>query len=169
MSALPLHFGLICGGFFFILVFALGLGLLLFSMRSKHKAGESAHWPAAPGTITVSEVKESRSTDDDGNVSIYYYPRVEYTYFAGGQTHTGKQVSFGGTQGLANAAQAEPLLQNYPVNKNVMVYYNPQKPQEAVLERTVSKGSNTARIMGVILLVLSLLIFIPLLLGLIRN
>ena len=169
MSNLPNAFGLICGGFFFVLVFALGLGLLLYSVNSKKKAGESISWPAAPGTITVSEVRQSRTTDDDGNISIHYYPHIEYNYFAGGQTHTGKQVSFGGIRGLNSAAQADPTLQKYPVNSNVMVYYNPQKPQEAVLEKAAGKGASTARTMGIILLVVSALIFIPLLIGLIRN
>jgi len=169
MSNLPFAFGLICGGFFFILVFALGLGLLLYSINSKKKAGESVSWPAAPGTITVSEVRQSRSTDDDGNVSIHYYPHIEYNYIAGGLPQAGKQVAFGGIRGFSSTAQAEPAVLKYPVNSNVTVYYNPNKPQEAVLEKTIGKGANTARIMGIILLVVSALIFIPLLIGLINN
>lgn len=169
MSNLPFAFGTICGGFFFILVFALGLGLVLYSNKSKKKAGESQNWPAAPGTITVSEIRESRSTDDDGNVSVYYYPHVEYSYNVGGQPQTGKQVAFGGTQGYATPNQAEMTVKIYPVNSSVTVYYNPQKPQEACLVRSVGKGAKTARVMGIILLVISLLIFIPLLIGLIRN
>ena len=169
MENLPLDFGLLCGGFFFVITFAIAIYLLVQSSRSKKKAGESQNWPAAPGTITVSEVRESRTTDQDDNIQVSYYPYVEYTYFAGGQVQTSKMISFGGTQGFNRPQPAQEVLQKYPLNGSVMVYYNPQKPQEAVLEKVAGSGAKTARTIGIIVLIISLLILIPLLIGLIRN
>jgi len=143
--------------------------LLIHSSRSKKKAGESQNWPAAPGTITVSEVRESRTTDEDDNVKVAYYPYVEYTYFAGGQAQTSKIVSFGGTKGYNRPQPVQEELQKYPLHGSVMVYYNPQKPQEAVLEKVAGSGAKTAHTMGIIVLILSLLILIPLIIGIIRN
>ncbi len=169
MANLPLNFGLICGGFFLLLTLAAGIGLLTYSLSSKKKAGASQNWPAAPGTVIVSEVRQSSTSDDDGNIKVHYYPHIEYTYFAGGQSNTGKQVSFGGIRGYNNPAQAETTTGKYPVNCSVMVYYNPANPHEAVLERAAGSGSKTALTMAIILLVLSVLIACPLLIGLIRN
>ncbi len=169
MANLPLGFGMICGGFFLLLTLAAGIGLLAYSLNSKKKAGASQQWPAAPGTIIISEVRQGSTSDEDGGVKYHFYPHVEYTYFAGGQMNTGKQVSFGGVQGFNTPAQAETSVKKYPVNSNAMVYYNPVKPQEAVLEKAAGGGSKTAMTMAIILLVLSVLIACPLLIGLIRN
>ena len=169
MENVPLNFGLLCGGFFFVITFAIALYLLIHNSRSKKKAGESQNWPAAPGTITVSEVRESRTTDEDDNVKIDYYPYVEYTYFAGGQAQTSKLISFGGTRGYSRPQPAQEVLQKYPLHGSVMVYYNPQKPQEAVLEKVAGSGAKVAKTIGIIVLIISLLILIPLIIGLIRN
>lgn len=169
MENLPLNFGLICGGFFLLLTLAGGIGLLVYSLNSKKKAGASMNWPAEPGIIIASEVRQGSSNDDDGNVKIYYYPYIEYTYFAGGQSHTGKQIAFGGIRAYNTPAQAEASLRKYPVNSSVMVYHNPANAQEAVLERGVGSGAKTALTMSIILLILSVLISCPLLIGLIRN
>lgn len=169
MANLPLNFGLICGGFFLLLTLAAGIGLLVYSLNSKKKAGASQNWPAAPGTIIISEVRQGSTSDEDGNIKVHYYPHIEYTYFAGGQSNTSKQVSFGGVRGYNTAAQVEGSVNKYPVNSSVMVYYNPANPHEAVLEKAAGSGSKTALTMAIILLVISVLIACPLLIGLVRN
>lgn len=169
MANLPLNFGLICGGFFLLLTLTAGISLLVYGLKSKKKTITSRNWPAAPGTITVSEVRQGSTSDDDGNIKTHYYPHVEYTYFAGGQLNTGKQVAFGGVRGYNTPAQAENGVVKYPVNSSVLVFYNLAKPQEAVLEQTGGSGSKTAITMAIILLVLSAIIACPILIGLIRN
>lgn len=169
MDKLPISFGLICGGFFFLITLAAGIGLVLFSAKSKKKTGLSQYWPSTSGTINNSEVRQSASTDDDGNISYFYYPHIEYSYVVAGQTFSSKQISFGGAQGFKNTNQAQLILTRYPVNAGVWVFYNPQNPSEAVLERVAGGGSKTALIIGIILLVISVLIACPLLIGVIRN
>ncbi len=169
MDDLPLIFALLCGGFFLLLTLGGSIALLLYSQNSKKKAGASQQWPSADGSITVSEVRESVSRDEDGDTSISYYPHVEYSYTVAGQTYTSKQVAFGGVKGFNDHARAQADLAKYPFGTRVQVYYNPQKPGEAVLERVAGSGAKTAMIMGIILLVLSVLIACPLLIGVIRN
>jgi hypothetical protein len=169
MSNLPASFGLICGGFFFLIALAAGVALLVSSEKSKKKAGASQGWPAVPGTIMVSEVRESRSTDEDGHTSIAYYPRVEYSYTVNGAAFTGKQISFGGTLGNSNPSMAQGVIARYPANSPVTVYYNPEKPGDAVLERVLGKAGNATKIIGIILIVISVMIACPLLIGVFRN
>jgi hypothetical protein len=52
-----------------------------------------------------------------------------------GQSFTGKQVAFGAVRGYNVPAQAQEQANRYPVNTAVWVFYNPQNPSEAVLER----------------------------------
>lgn len=169
MDKLPVSLGLICGGFFFLITLAAGIALILFSVNSKKKAGASQQWPKTSGTIFVSEVRQSASTDDDGRTRYAYYPHVEYSYSISGQTYTGKQIAFGGVQGFNNSNQAQTNLIKYPVNAPVWVFYNPQNPAEAVLERIAGGGAKTAKTIGIILLVVSACIACPLLIGVIRN
>jgi hypothetical protein len=169
MDDFPLIFALLCGGFFLLLTLGGGIALILYSQNSKKKAGASLQWPGVDGSITDSEVRESVSTDEDGGTSISYYPHVEYTYTVAGQSYTSKQVAFGGVKGYNDRDRARADLAKYPPGARVQVFYNPQKPREAVLERVAGAGAKTAMIMGIILLVLSVLIACPLLIGIIRN
>ena len=169
MDKLPLGFGLICGGFFFLITLAGGILLILLSAKSKKKAGASQQWPNVPGMISVSELRQSTNTDDDGHISYAYYPHVEYSYSILGQSYTSKQIAFGGVRGFNNPNQAQTALVKYPVNTPVQVFYNPQNPSEAVLERIAGEGAKGTKVIGIILLVLSVLIACPLLIGLIRN
>jgi len=163
MDAGPQVFGLLCGGFFFLVTLAGGIGLIFFSKRSKKKAGLSQAWPSVPGTITRSEVQRNSSSDEDGGTSYFYTPAVEYTYSAGGQDYTGKRISFGGTAGHSSPAKSQAVLANYPLNSTVLVFYDPAKPGDAVLERAAGGGTKAAMIIGIILIVISVMIACPLL------
>jgi uncharacterized SAM-binding protein YcdF (DUF218 family) len=169
MDQLPLGFGLLCGGFFFLLTLAGGAGLVWYSANSKKKAGASLQWPAAPAVITVSDVRQSTSTDEDGHTSYSYYPRVEYTYEVAGETRTSKQVAFGGVRGYNSPDRVRQDLEKYPAGAAVTAYYNPEKPSEAVLERIAGSGAKTAKIMGIILIVISACIACGLLVGVVSN
>lgn len=169
MEKLPLGFGMICGGLFFVILFVGGLILILSYSRSKKKAGLSQQWPFIPGMITVSEVKQSASTDEDGYTTYSYFPHVEYSYTVNGQIFSGKQIAFGATRGYNSSQNAQAQLGKYPLNASIWVFYNPQNPSEAVLERAESSGNKTSLIIGIILMVLSILIACPLTIGLIRN
>lgn len=164
----PVLFANLCGSIFVLVLLVLGIYLVVFSLRSKKKAEESQNWPNVPGTVTQTEVKRSVNRDDDGNESYAYYPKIEYTYQVGGQTLTGKRLAFGGQVAQKNPASVQKDLERYPVGGQVNVYYDPNKPSEAVLERQAG-GLKWGLIVGIICLVLSLCIACPLLISLIRN
>ena len=48
--------------------------------------------------------------------------------------------------------EAQDILDQYPINSEVTVYYNPDDPQEAVLVRE-SKSTKTGLVVGVVMLV----------------
>ncbi|HKZ43467.1 MAG TPA: DUF3592 domain-containing protein [Anaerolineales bacterium] len=153
----PVLFASLCGGFFFLLTLGLGLYLVISNIKSRQKAEASQNWPSVPGTITTAEVKKSISHDDDNNETINYYPYVEFTYQVAGQQFSAKRLSFGAQVAQRSPAPAQSTLQKYPVGGQVAVYYDPQNPSDAVLERQVG-GFKTGMIIGVICLVISLCI-----------
>jgi hypothetical protein len=123
---LAVLFGLIFGG--------LGLALLLVGLASRRKAQASSGWPATRGTILVAEVREQSDSDEDGYSSTSYRPYVQYEYKASGSTLQSSQLTFGGTVS-GTRGWAQKALQAYTPGASVMVYYNPSKPSEAVLDR----------------------------------
>lgn len=131
----------------------LGVIFLVVALRSRQQAKTSQGWPTAAGTITASSLQEHRNYDEDQGVSYTYEPVVQYRYTVMGNEYTGSKISFG-----ANAfgrAQAQQKVNTYPPGMAVTVHYNPEKPEEAVLE-TQAAGGKVFIIVGVIFLVIAL-------------
>jgi hypothetical protein len=167
-NLIPALLALGCGGIFVLAIVGLGIFLVIQGTQSRRKAGESLTWPSTMGAITETEVRQSRSTDDDGNVDISYYPRVVYTYDVEGQSHRSHRIAFGAVKPGRSAAQAQKTLARYPVGGSVTICYNPNKPSEAVLERTAAH-TRALTIIGVVCLALALCIGGALVLGVVAN
>lgn len=169
MDNFPLFFGLLCAGFFLFFTLAGGIALIVISQRNRKKGLESQNWPSVNGLVTVSEIKQGMDRDEDDHVTYHYSPKVEYTYEVGGQTYHAKTISFGGVVAYKNPNKVQPVLARYPLQGNVRVFYNPLKPQEAVLEQGAGKGVRLSLIFGIVLLALSCAIACPMTIGIIRN
>ena len=168
MESFPLLFGLLCGGFFFLVTLAIGVGLIIFSRRSKKKADASLTWPSVLGKVLATSVRESITHDEDGRQTVSYYPEVEYTYEVNGQDFTSKRLSFGGLVTRKTRAEVVTHLTQYPVDSTLLVYHNPQNPREAVIERT-SAGAKWALVVGVIISIIAACIGLVMLISLVRN
>ncbi len=125
---------LICGGFFSLLFGGVGLMLLIIRNKDHRQAEESKNWPVAIGTITKSELGWA----DDGRTS--YFPIVEYSYAVGDQHFEGKRIFFGPVLYHRFSQPVEELIAHFEPGEEVKVYYNPQKPKEAVLQSRVAKA-----------------------------
>lgn len=110
-----------------------GFGYAHFRAVAKAKAAET--WPSTGGTVVSSEVVEEESSDRDGNTSTWYNPVVTYSYSADARTITGRRLRFGNYRS-ATRKKAEAALAPYPKGSVVRVRYNPEKPDECVLETT---------------------------------
>jgi hypothetical protein len=130
-----------------------GLLLLVLGLRSRRKAEASKTWPTTSGRIVRAEVRRVQYTDyDDGDSSTYwrYYPLVEYEYRVGDQTYIGHRTAFT-EKAFTSEAGAQRQIARFPVGSEVMVYYNPEKPEEAVLERS-AYGTSWFVAIGAVLL-----------------
>lgn len=103
----------------------LGCGAMLVWSLARQQA--SKNWPTAKGEILESKIEE----DSDG-----WIPHVRYRYTFDQQDYTGEQIGFY-TPNSGTEAYANQQLTRFPVGKAVFVYYNPRKPQEAVLNRKI--------------------------------
>ena len=120
IGTLLLLFGLLwLGGFAFI------------HFRAVGKARASETWPTAMGKVTRSEVIVEE--DKDGEGSTWYNPVVAYAYNVAGETVEGSRIRFANMR-RGSRKKAEEILARYSAGETVTVRYNPEKPNEAVLE-----------------------------------
>jgi len=102
---------------------AIFLGVIFFMRR---RMATVSQWPSTMGTVMMSRV-ESRSSSD----GYTDYPVVQYSYQVGGQAYQSYKLAPGPEVGGTGAGK---VVARYPAGAQVMVFYNPQNPSEAVLE-----------------------------------
>jgi len=100
------------------------LGIIFFTRR---KVAQASAWPSTMGTVTLSTIEVRRSSEGSSS-----YPVVHYAYQVMGQPYQGHKVMPGPEVG---GTGAHKVVARYPIGAQVMVYYNPQNPSEALLER----------------------------------
>ena len=139
------------------IVFSLiGLFLIVnyFRHRSKHQASEG--WAQVEGKVVKSSIREDVSRDSDSDHQTTYYPEVEYVYSFMGQEYRGSNIVFGPKQGGGRSG-AQKTVNKYPLDGKVTVYYDPNKPEDSVLERSLSK---TSLVYGIVCIVIAVVTFV---------
>jgi hypothetical protein len=140
-------------GSLFILFSGIGLLLILLQQNSKKKAAKSLSWPEVTGTIIKSEVAVGESVfggdDDQGQSQPMYSPEVSYTYQVGETLYTSNRISFAGKTSYSKPDKAEAVTRQFPEGSKVAVFYDPDKEDVAVLERS-AKGSGVLLTAGII-------------------
>ncbi|MCK6538670.1 MAG: DUF3592 domain-containing protein [Anaerolineales bacterium] len=111
-------------GCVFLVLNAIFLGIISF-MRTRMAA--VSQWHSTIGTVLNSHLE--RRSSDDGSTN---YPVVQYSYQVGGQTYQSAKLAPGPEVGGTGAGR---VVARYPVGAQVMVFYDPQNPSDAVLER----------------------------------
>ena len=103
----------------FFLVVGLAICGYWLSLRSQVKA--TGRWRTARGLLTEVEP------------TLQGVPRVSYTYTAEGARFTGHRIRIGGTI----SASACDKFDDYDEGVEVDIFYDPQNPSNAVLERNL--------------------------------
>jgi hypothetical protein len=111
--------------FVLLILNAVFLGVIFFMRR---KMAAVSQWPSTMGTVNASYL-ERRSSSEGGSTN---YPVVQYSYQMGGQVYQSTKLAPGPEVGGTGAGK---VVARYPEGAQVMVFYNPQNPSEAVLER----------------------------------
>lgn len=147
------NFVLILTGVILVLV---GLGFVIAALVNNRKVRAAESWPTIPGTVLKSGVKEYTSRSG-GVTSTSYEPVVNYQYALMGKTFEGKRLGFGATR--VKFQEAQDITNKYLAGTQVIVHYNPNKPEESVLE-VAAKSSKAFLIIGAIAIGLGLILLI---------
>jgi hypothetical protein len=107
--------------------------LVLICLRRWLQALSARGWPVVQGVITASSVY---SYEDEG--TMYHSPAITYQYRVDGQLYESDQFAFGSkhhsVQDERGRREAQAVIEQYPVGKQVQVHYQRRDPAEAVLE-----------------------------------
>lgn len=122
-------------GWLFMAVFAMAIptsiaGVIVYKMGEVRRA---SRWPSAPGTITGCKTRKVHTKQSGGASSVGNVPDITYVYTVDGVEHRGKRISIGEIK--PDSPEVEAALERYQIGRTGPVFYNPEKPDEAVLER----------------------------------
>jgi hypothetical protein len=124
----------VLGGLLTALVFS-GIGYYLLSkaLHLRRQAAAAEHWPTAIGTVIAADIEKRVSKSQDEFDT--FVPQVRYAYLVNGSHREGRVIRFGlDGMGYVVEKQARDHIARYPVGATVPVRYDPQDPEQAVLE-----------------------------------
>lgn len=122
----------------------IGVPFILFWYFLRRRAARSQNWPSASGRVVESKLVSFK--DSDGNSSME--AQLRYTYEVAGAVLTGSTVA------IAGGGRPSKIVEKYPVGTAVQVFYDPNKPSMAVLERG-GAGLNSLLVVGIAVIVLT--------------
>jgi hypothetical protein len=100
---------------------------LAIIVATRRKMNAVQGWSSAMGTVLASYLERRSSSDGSTN-----YPVVQYSYQVGGQMYQGAKIAPGMEVGGTGAGK---VVNRYPQGAQVMVFYDPNNPTDAVLEK----------------------------------
>ncbi len=101
---------------------------LIIILSARRKMNAIQGWSSTMGTVVASYLERRRS----GNNSSANYPVVQYSFQVGGQMYQGMKIAPGMEVGGTGAGR---VVEKYPAGAQVMVFYDPNDPSDAVLEK----------------------------------
>lgn len=128
---------------------------VVIALRSRRKVSAAQDWPSTSGKVTYATVETRHSHRSGGGSSTSHYAKVVYEYSANGQRYQSDRITFGSDVGYGNYNRVLQKVASYPVNSTVQVYYNPDNPAEAVLEKTAPSSKIFLFVAVLIVLILA--------------
>jgi hypothetical protein len=119
----------------------------------------STSWPRAVGTVLAAEARRivSRTTTSGQPVdSVTYEPYITYAYSVGGRQYEHDTFAAAVASTSREPAAAEAIVGRYPVGHQVTVFYDPARPDDAVLVPVGSRGNWFFLVFGCVLFAASI-------------
>lgn len=130
-----------------------GIALAVWGFMNLSTAMKSNRWPMVEGTITSSRVvrKVEHYTDSDHHrrTRIVYRPQVRYRYAVDARTFSGSRITMA-DYSSSSRHRARKICARYPAGGICRVFYDPDKPGEAVLKAGITFGTVLLPTVGVL-------------------
>lgn len=121
---------------FLIIIGVVGFTTLAWAYRIHSRGNASLSWPVTEGRIVESSVQSTSEENENRIVTIRYYVNSVYAYSVQGRPYKSNRRSvFELTKEVNTIGEAQALADLRPVGTKLKVYYDPTRPDYAVLER----------------------------------
>jgi hypothetical protein len=139
---------------YFIIIICLifigvGVGTLIKLARSYGKLQQSKDWLTTMGKIISSELDAQMTTDDEGNETTTYLALITFSYKVGETIYESDRINFDYGMRTSNIQKQQSVVKQYPVGREITVYYDPADPQQSVLEKRVDATFTTMLVSAV--------------------
>jgi len=137
--------------------FLAGCSIMCLGLYYFYYGKTSQTWPTCIGTVTKSEVGRY-SGSRRGSKS--FIPDITYSYTVSEQQYTGDRYAFG-NRSFSKRNDAQKIVDEYPINSKVTVYYSLNHPETSVLQPGVQSKAWYCCIIGAVVSAFSLLLLLP--------
>jgi hypothetical protein len=111
-----------------LVLLGVGVWMVVRRLPDLWFAPASNSWPHVTGTIVTAAAREEGVAPNS-----YYELQLSYTYTVHRRRHVGHRLFFGPTPRSKFESSIAQLVEAYGENTPVMVYYDPLRPDRAVL------------------------------------
>lgn len=139
-----------------VLVLLMAIGLIQDRVRLLSDGVSSLQWPTVVGTVIDAEAEQIAGARAGPGWRIY----VDYRYEVNGREYRADRLRFTRRLGGRTRTQAADELLQYVPEGPVLVYYNPRRPERAVIEPGPDPRAWFGLAVGVLLLVVAAVFWI---------
>ena len=113
----------------------LAVALIAFALRLHVVASGAQEWSATRGVVVESYIRKTGAGNaGEAGDTDTYSPVVRYEYRVGSDPYASSKIGFGDL--FYNWYSAKSRVQAFPKGSSVTVYFDPEDPSIAVLDRT---------------------------------
>jgi uncharacterized protein DUF3592 len=137
----------------------LAVGLVALAIHLHVVVSTAREWSSTTGVIVASYVRKTGAGNaGEAGDTDTYSPVVNYEYRVGSDPYAGSKIGFGDF--FYNWYSSKSRVRAFPKGSNVTVYFDPQDPSSAVLDRTYPSVA-IAMLTGIAFLCLIGAVFLP--------
>ncbi len=115
---------------FFGIFFLIGFVLFYFTYSWITNGLESNNWQSVEGAIISSQFISGRTSEN----KPFYSAEILYEYYIDNVKYLSNSITSGGQSSSNNPNYAQKIVRKYSEGDKINVYYNPQNPEQSVLE-----------------------------------
>jgi hypothetical protein len=109
--------------------FLAGIIFIYQTIQGFLKGRKSSNWPSIKGII-----KHSKCEEYSGENGIIYELSVSYNYNVYGINYEGNRYRYSPSYSIFKKKKIDKLVNQFTINPEVIVYYNPKDPSDSVLD-----------------------------------
>lgn len=117
----------------FVSIVAVVLIMFVFVYTALMNKQARETWATTQGVVVESRV-EARNEAGADRPNVRYGARIAYEYVVNGKTYRSERVSYEGTLWRPTREAAEADRARFAEGQKVSVFYDPEKPERAVLD-----------------------------------